>query len=376
MRKLLVLLPFLLQACSSNPNVVEPTPLASFERSFDVDRLWHRDAGIGVRLGALTLTPAVTSRHLYVADVEGRLYCFDRLTGKRIWRLETGLRIGALNVGYGYLLLGTRDGEAVALKADSGDEVWRVRLSSEVLASPALGADKVVFQTLDGRITALELDTGSSLWAYEESVPVLTLRGTAAPALSAGRVYAAFASGKVVALEETSGLPIWERRIAEPTGRSELDRLVDIDGNLVVENGGVFAVSFQGKLAVLDQDSGRPYWDKDMSSHQRMSSAAGTLFVADEKGVVWCVEQRSGSALWKNEAFLGRGLNGTAVQQGLVLTGDAEGYLHWLDAIDGHQVARRFFDPDGFAAPPVVYDDVLYVLSGDGELAAYRVEPM
>lgn len=367
----------LLQACSgAPPDAVEPTPLASFEKAFDVDRLWRRDAGFGNLRGSLMLPPVVTDRFVYTVDIRGRLQCIERKSGKKQWRRDLDLRVGGMNVGYGMIVLGTRDGDALALDADSGEEKWRARLSSEVLAAPALSADKVLVQTIDGRLHALELDTGASRWTYEETVPVLTLRGTSSPVPTGGRVYAAYASGKVVALDGDSGIPVWERRVAEPSGRSELDRLVDIDANLVVENGGVFAVTFQGKVAVLDEASGRPFWDKDMSSHLRISSSAGSLFVADELARVWSLDQRSGAALWKNEALYGRELNGTAIQRGLVVTGDSEGYLHWLDTIDGRIVARRFFDADGFAAPPVVYDDILYVLSGDGELAAYRVDPL
>ena len=286
------------------------------------------------------------------------------------------MRVGGIGAGYGYLIVGTRDGDAVALDAVSGEEKWRVRLSSEVLAAPAISADKVVFQTLDGRVVALNPDTGDQLWSYEEVVPILTLRGTSSPLITNGRVYTGYASGKVVVLDEATGVPVWERRVAEPTGRSELDRLVDVDANIIVEGGGVFAVTFQGKLAVLDNETGRPFWDKDMSSYQQISSSAGTLFISDDHARVWSVDQRTGSALWKSEALYGRVLNGTAIQKGLVVTGDREGYLHWLDAIDGKIVARRFFDADGFAAPPVVYDDTLYVLSGDGELAAYSVESL
>lgn len=371
-----VLAVFALQGCSSNPNAIEPAPLPSFEKRFDVDRLWHRDAGFGNHRGSLMLKPVATEQFLYTADIRGRLYCYDRETGKKVWRKDLSMRVGGMTAGYGYLILGTRDGDALALDAASGEEKWRIRLSSEVLSAPTISADKVIVQTLDGRVTALNVDSGESIWIHEEVVPILTLRGTSSPLVQSGKVYSAYASGKVVVLDEATGVPFWERRVAEPTGRSELDRLVDIDTNLIVEGGGVFAVTFQGKVAVLEEDSGRPFWDKDMSSYQQVSSDVGALFIADDHGLVWSIDQRTGSALWKNDSLYGRVLNGTAIQRGLVVTGDADGYLHWLDAIDGGIVAQRFFDPDGFAAPPLVYDDTLYALSGDGELAAYSVEAL
>jgi len=366
----------LLQGCNSNPNAIEPSPLPDYDKRFDVDRLWQRDVGVGNKRGTLMLTPVATERWLFTVDANGRLHSFDRNTGKKHWRKELGMRAGGLAAGYGYLIVGTRDGDALALDLETGEQRWKARLSSEVLASPAIDADMVVVQTLDGRVTALRLDTGEHLWSYEEVVPVLTLHGTSAPLIREARVYSAFASGKVVVLEKATGVPVWERRVAEPSGRSEMDRLIDVDANLIVEAGGVFAVTYQGKVAVLDDESGRPFWDKDLSSYQQISSSAGTLFISDDHARVWCIDQRSGSAQWKNEALYGRGLNGTAVQKGLVVSGDDDGYLHWFDSIDGKLVARRFFDADGFAAPPLVYDDILYALSGDGELAAYSIEAL
>ena len=374
-RLAILLAAFALQACSSNPDAIEPVPLPKFEKRFDVDRLWHRDVGFGNRGGAQVLTPVATERWLITADLYGRLQSFERNKGKKHWRRDLEMNIGAVSAGYGYLMVGTRDGALLALDLETGEERWRARLSGEVLAPPAIDADMVVVQTLDGRVSALKLESGDQLWGYEEVVPVLTLHGTSSPLITNGRVYAAFASGKVVVLDQGTGVPIWERRVAEPTGRSEMDRLIDVDANLIVEAGGVFAVTYQGKVAVLDDESGRPFWDKEMSSYQQMSSSAGTLFIADDHARVWCIDQRTGAAQWKTESLYGRELNGTAIQRGLVVTGDAEGYLHWLDAIDGKLVARRFFDADGFAAPPLVYDDTLYVLSSDGELAAYSIEP-
>lgn len=365
-----------LQACNSNPDAIEPSPLPDFDKRFDVDRLWRHDVGFGNRRGALMLTPVATERWVITSDINGRLHSFDRLSGKKHWRKDLETRTGGIAAGYGYLVVGTRDGEVQALDLETGEPRWQARVSSEVLASPALDAGMVVVQTLDGRVTALRLDSGAALWTHEEVVPVLTLHGTSTPLIKNGRIYTAYASGKVVVLDQNTGIPVWERRVAEPTGRSEMDRLVDVDANIIVEAGGVFAVTYQGKVAVLDDESGRPFWDKDMSSYQQISSSAGTLFISDDHGRVWCIDQRTGSAQWKNEKLYGRGLNGTAVQKGLVVSGDDDGYLHWLDSIDGKLVARRFFDADGFAAPPLVYDDVLYALSGDGELAAYSIEAL
>lgn len=364
-----------LAGCSSNPNAIEPNPLPEFEASYDVDRLWRSGAGDGIDETAMTLAPAVTNQQVFAADIYGRVYAFDRENGKRQWRRKTEDRIsGGLYAGYGQVLYGTREGEVVALDSDDGEQLWRSEVSSEVLAAPTSNGTLVVAQTIDGHVLGLDGGTGEQIWDYETTVPNLTLLGGAQPVILNSRVYAGFASGKVAAIEADTGAPLWERRVAEPSGRSELDRLVDVNANLLVENGGVFTATFQGQLSVLDWEDGRPYWSKDISSHQAISSHLGTLFVADDEGLVRAAEQRSGSFLWQQDKLYGRRLTGTAAQGGLVVVGDFEGYLHWMDGETGELVARYRHDRDGFASTPIVVDDVLYALSADGKLAAYRIE--
>jgi outer membrane protein assembly factor BamB len=371
---LALLLLAVLAGCSSNPNAIEPNPLPDFESSWKVKRLWSENTGAGVDESNLRLAPAVTERAIYTADYKGRVVATS-IQGKRLWRVKTDDRIsGGVYAGYGLVLYGTRDGQVVALSVDDGKEKWRQSVSSEVLASPVSDGTRVVIQTLDGHVEALDIDSGEQLWSFDVSVPVLTLRSTAEPLLADNRVFAAFASGRVVALEAASGVPVWERQVAEPSGRSELERLVDVDSNLILDGGGVFASTFQGKLAVLDVSSGRPFWDKKMSTYMPMQISGGVLFVANDVGHVFAIEQRAGSTLWRQEALYGRGLVGVAVQRGQVVTGDEEGYLHWMDTVDGHFLARKRHDRDGFAAAPVVKGDVLYALSRDGKLSAYRIE--
>lgn len=364
-----------LAACSSNPYAIEPNPLPEIEPRFKVDRLWRTDTGAGTGKLHLAMIPAVTERAVFAADIKGRVTRLDRANGKRDWKVDTDLRIsGGVYAGYGSVIVGTRDGEVLALDAETGERQWLVEVNSEVLSAPVADGSRLLVQTQDGHLLALEMSTGEQLWSFDVSVPVLTLRGTARPEIDGDRVYAGFASGQVVALDLETGVPVWQRQVAEPSGRSELDRLVDVDNNLIVEGGGVFASTFQGKLAVLDARAGRPFWDKDLSTYTPMAASSGVLFLADDEGHLYGVEQRSGSVLWRQQELYGRELVGTAVHNGLVVSGDFEGYLHWLDSVDGAFVARRRHDRSGFAGVPVVHDNTLYVLARDGNLAAYQLE--
>jgi len=365
-----------LVGCATNPNAIEPTPLESFDAEYKVEKVWSKKAGKGVKKRYLTLSPGVAGEGVYVADLQGRVFAYAPENGALQWRKKTDDNItGGVYAGNGVMLYGTREGEAVALSMSSGEELWRQQLSSEILALPAVDTNMAVFQIPDGQVFALDTLTGEVLWQYEDIAPSLILRGTATPVIAAGQVFVAFASGKVAALEAATGAPIWERRVAEPVGRSELERLVDINNNLIVEGGGVFASSYQGSVTVLDERNGQQYWRKDMSTFGVMASSYGVLYLADGTGHVWAIDQRSGDSLWKQDILYGRGLTGVAVQSDQVVVGDSDGYLHWFDGVTGHITARTRHQRHGFAAAPVSHNDVLYVYGKKGRLTAYELQP-
>ena len=380
MRKLLLVIvliaSYFLVACSTNPNAIEPNPLPDYDADYKVKKVWSRKAGKGIKKRFISLRPAVSEGGVYVADLNGKVTAYSADKGKRLWRHNTQDNVtGGLYAGYGVVIYGTREGEAVALSEEDGSELWRQQLSSEILAPPAANASMAVFQVQDDQVYALDIDSGEQLWQFEDQAPTLILRGSAIPVIAGDHVYAAFANGKVVALDGRTGSPLWERRVAEPQGRSELERLVDINNNLIVEGGGVFASSYQGSVSVLDEESGQTYWRKDMSTFDVMDSHLGVLYVADSKGNVWAIDQRSGDSLWRQDLLYGRNLTGVAIQDGQVVVGDKKGYLHWIDGDSGHITARRRHHRKGFASAPVSTGDMLYVYGRKGRLSAYRLIP-
>ena len=382
MKRLLVMLVVagLLSGCSGMPllsgadNADPPAELEQVSGDIQLEQLWSKDVGVGFNEQFVRLVPTVHGQHLLVADRKGRVTALSAESGKQLWEVDTGTLISAgPGAGEGLVLVATSDGEVLALGLDDGKPVWRAQVSSEVLAVPQIDLGVVVVQTADGKVVGLGVRDGKQLWIYDRTVPVLTLRGTSTPAVERGVVIAGFASGKVAALSTERGFVAWETNVAIPKGRSELERIVDIDADPVIEGASVYVVTFQGRLAVIDVQSGDLGWTRDMSSYAGLGVDFSQVYVTDEHSNVWALARDSGASAWKQDKFRNRGLTGPEPYNDYVAVGDFEGYLHLLSRYDGHIVARARVDSKGIRATPLALGDVLYVYGNGGILTAYTL---
>ena len=375
MRKLLlVFLSFVVVACSDDDDVLPPSPLPDFDPQIQLERLWDYEIDDGIDENFLLLRPAVTENAVYAASYDGEVAKLSRTDGDEIWEIDTEHRItGAVDAGYGVVAYGTGEGEAVALDDEDGSQLWLTKLTGQVLAVPAIGAELIVYQTYDGRLHALDRETGEVKWVFDTSVPPLTLRGESSPIQIGNIVMAGFANGKLVALDTQSGFVGWERSISEPTGRSELERLNDLDGRFWLSRNAVYAVNFQGSLMALDIRTGQPLWSKPLSSYAGVSEFLDQVYVVDEDSSVYALDKVNGASVWQQDLLKGRSLTAPTPYDRYVVVGDFEGYLHWLSYRDGTFMARVKVDGDGLWAPPVVKDDIVYVQGNSGEIAAYQV---
>lgn len=371
----LLALAILAAGCSSNSKKeLPPAALTDFKEEVVLQKQWSRSIGDGQGKTYNMLVPAVEGNTLYAADVTGVVMALDRMNGDVKWKKDLELPVsGAVGAGYGLVLLGTLQGEVVALDASSGEEKWRSRVTSEVLAPPATNGDVVVVQTQDDRLIGLDASTGDQRWTYDSTPGVLTLRGTGAPVVTNHLAVAGLSTGKVVALDTRNGVPVWEQRVAIPQGRSELERIVDIDGGLLLSGGTLYVASYQGRMAALELESGRVLWQRDASSYAGVAQGFGSVYVSLASGTVEGVDERSTTALWSNESLARRQLSAPEVFSSYVAVGDMEGYLHLLSQVDGRFVGRTRIDSDGLRARPLVVGDMIYVFGNSGKLEALTI---
>ena len=393
---LFLLLPFLLATGCSNDDesVIPPSALPQFKSTAKVKKLWAVAVGDGVEDAFLSLKPAVTERWVFAAAFDGTVAKIDRETGDRVWTVETEKNLsGGVGAGYGLVVVGSNNGEVLVLNEEDGTQLWEKSIGGQIMSAPAIGPDRIVVQSIDGRLHGLTRADGAVAWIYDTSIPILTLRGESSPVVIGGATLAGFANGKLAALDTTTGFVAWERMIGEPKGRSELERLIDLDGRFWVSGKTAYAATYQGNVAAIDIPSGRLLWQRKLSSFAGVSEFLSQLYVVDEESVLQVMESTSGTDLWKQDGLRGRGLGAPTAYDRYVVVGDFEGYLHWLSFQDGSYVARvkvgvqRRPRPDaklgtvvrkpsfdeGLRAEPVVYQDIVYVQANSGELAAYQV---
>ena len=368
-----------LASCSwlggKDDEAAKPAKLTDITAEIKVKKLWSHGVGAGADEFYIRLMPALAGDKVIAADSHGLVLAFSKVDGEQLWKQDLDMPVsGGVGVGSGVVVVGTSDARVAALDESSGALLWTVPVSSEILASPAIADDVVVVRTLDGRVYGLEAKNGKKRWIHDSSVPTLTMRGNSTPVIERGGVIVGKDNGKLTTLILSDGRVAWETEIGVPRGRSELERMVDIDATPLIAGDIAYVASLNGRVAAVNLADGKLIWAKDISSHEGLAVDADQLYVTDDKSQVQALSNRSGTSLWKQDHLLNRGTTAPVRFQGYIVVGDVEGYLHWMDPNDGHFVARFNVGGDPILVPPLVDGDILYVLDSDGKLAAYQIE--
>ena len=355
-------------------NSIPPAKLQDIAQPVGVRQLWETQVGSGAKNQFIRLTPALADGRLYAASFNGVVLALDALSGQRLWETATQLPIsGGVGVSdNGLVLVGTNKGQVIALRQDSGQEAWRAQVSSEVLAPPRATSGMVVVRTGDGKFTGLDARTGERRWMYAPAMPALSLRGSAPPVLTRTLVIAGLETGKLLVLSLDKGLPVTEKTIAPPRGRTEIERLIDIDAEPKIFGEYLYLVAYRGSVAAVDMRSGNLLWNRELSSYAGLDVDEGQVYVSDDTDAVLALDRRSGGTLWRQAELTGRRLSAPVATRDHVVVGDFEGYLHWLSKDSGRIVGRIRAAGKAIVAPPLVAGDTVFVQGQSGALGAFR----
>jgi outer membrane protein assembly factor BamB len=370
---------FAVSSCSwfdgDDDEELEPTKLFKIEAKIEVDKLWSVKLGKGAEYLRVALQPASDGNLVFAASRDGNVLAIDPASGKTTWRTELEIELSAgPGVGEGIVVVAAANGYLIALDAGSGDELWRADISGESLARPLIEDGVVVALTIDNRLRGVSAFDGTERWIVEKTTPSLTMRGSAPPVLAGNTVVAGFDNGRLVAVNLTEGDELWDTMVSPPTGRSDLERLADVDGQISVVGQDIYASGYHGAIASIAVESGQMLWAREVSSYEGVAADWNNLYTVDEEGVVIALTRRTGDESWRNTMLIRREPTVPVPYQTTVVVGDLDGYVHFFSNFDGDPVARVRPGSSAVAVAPVVVGDRLLVQGDDGKLTAYEIE--
>ena len=300
----------LLGACGlfgDDDDELQPAELVDFEQVVKIKRVWDARLGGESEFLLIALQPAGDGNRIYAASQNGKVTAFDPASGKQVWRTDLEIELSAgPGVGEGRVAVLSKDGIAIVLDAASGEEQWRADVAAESLAVPLIRGETVIVQTIDNRLQALSLFDGRARWSLQQTAPALSVRGSATPVLVGTTVIAGFDNGRLVAAELDTGTVLWESMVSPPTGRSDLDRLADIDGAIAVVGQDVYVAGYQGRTAALAAESGQVLWYRDISSLAGIAASWNSVYTVREDGEIVALTRRNGAEEWRNDSLLRR----------------------------------------------------------------------
>lgn len=351
-----------------------PTELLDIEETLDVRQLWSAKLGKGTEFLRMGLSPAGDGNRIFAASYDGNVQALDPESGKRIWRVETDIILSAgPGVGDDAVVVAGYDGDLIALRAEDGSEMWRINTVGEALARPIVRDSAVALYTIDGRLRIYSLLDGAEKWASEQSLPALTQRGSSTPILIGSSIVSGFDNGRLVASSLSDGTTLWEAILTPPSGRSDLERLADVDGSMAAVGQDIYASGYNGRIAAIAAESGELLWDREISSHAGLAADWNNIYAVGEDGELVALRRRNGADVWRQDALLYREPSPPVVFSSALVVGDLEGYIHFYSLTDGEPVARERAGKGMISGVPVVMGDKLFVQYETGTLAAFGV---
>ena len=352
----------------------EPKELVKFESKLKIKKVWSSKVGGKSEYLLVGLRPVGDGNRIYAASQDGRVVAVNPDSGKSHWKSDLEIELSAgPDVNEGVVAVAAKDGYIVLLDADSGSEMWRHYVGGEILAKPLIKDDSVIVQTNDNRLVSLARVDGKQRWEAKQSMPALTMRGASSPALVGSTVVAGFDNGRLIAFDIDTGDIEWESMLTLPSGRSDLDRLADIDGAIAIVGQDIYAAGYQGRISSIAAESGQILWSREISTYEGVAADWNSVYTVKDDGEIIALTRSNGAELWRNDDLLRREPTLPVPFQTSVAVGDFEGYLHFFSGFDGEILARIRFGSTAITSDPLVVGNRLYVQSDDGSIGAFEV---
>lgn len=354
--------------------------------------LWSTSIGQGdTRRQRLNTDPIADGGRIFTMDSAQRVSAVAP-TGQVLWTHDlTPLRDdnsqaqgGGLASGGGMLFVASGFGTLTALDPATGGELWTQRLDAAATGAPTYYDGLVYVTSGDSIGWAVEADTGRVRWQVEGLADINNVAGAPAPAVNDTRVVFSFGNGALQSAFRKGGLRLWNATVAGTRRGFAIAKIDDITGDPLIDGNMLYAGSHSGRVVAFDVNSGERLWTAQDGALNPVWPAGDSVFFVSDRNQLMRLDAADGSQIWavdlpgyvpkrnpqkKRDSFYA--MHGPVLAGGRLVVAGSDGLIRLFDPVNGALVGSVAI-AGGATTRPIVAGGVMYVVSGNGQLHAFR----
>ncbi len=263
----------------------------NFKDNFYALDFFHKKVLWKKRIGVVSASPLLWGSRIFVGSGNGIMWAVDKVTGQTVWQFSVQNSILSTPVGLEDLLIkegdstllnpdekvicfGSIGGYLYALKAQSGELLWKFQAKGGIYSTPAADKEMIFFGSVDSNLYALNSKDGSLAWKFKTGAAIYS-----SPAVTDSLVYIGSNDYCVYAVKSRTGKQSW---------KFKTEGLVHSSPIAIGDK--LFFGSFDGNFYVLNRFTGKLLWKYQTDG---MVSAApayydGRIYIGSEDGHLYC----------------------------------------------------------------------------------------
>jgi outer membrane protein assembly factor BamB len=255
----------------------------------------------------------------------------------------------ALDADRAYIPL--QSGEVVALHRETGDTDWSIMLST---SWAPLVSDGVVYAAGTGEVHAVRAASGDLVWRT-----TLDAEPMADPASWGDRIFLLVKPAQLLALRTRDGTEVWRHAIGAMSGPPMM----------IASATGVF-VSSGSRLSRFDVSDGHLEWERDLPGLlSRPATASDRVFVGSTDNNLYALETTTGRLAYRVRA--GGDVVGAVATDQFVYVASLDNLLRALRRGSGNQIWKRNLSTRTIA-PPSTFAGIVLVTGNDPTLTTFN----
>ena len=346
--------------------------LPNFVKNTDIVAVWDKKLPGEINNEYSFLSMYKLDDRIFIPTDANNIHIVSSETGELKKTIDTELDIfSGIIADSDLLYFGSKQDTITAIKQSDHKVVWQRIMSSEVMSISEVANDTIYAITNDSKVTAIDINTGKFIWINSQIPSSLSIRGFSKPVISDDKLYVGFEDGRIVSYDSLNGDIIWQNQLKAINIETIIDRLNDIDSSMIIDNGILYVISYQGSLAAIDSFNGQVLWTNEASSIDGLAENDDNIFFVNDEGVLKAIDKYTGRQKWKQDQFFKRLIGTPIYYNDFILVCDIENYLHVFNS-DSGITSGRIKIKNKIQSINVEYDS-LYTLDNELNLKKYNI---